>query len=130
MKSGLGRNQKIIGKAPASHDNQLDIYFHFPTATSRQITNFLRGYVDNEINLNSDGSCWGTCSDYKFARNYQCSSGTFCEYRNVGEVNPTCRGTIIDCMYIDKRMEVCPSVSVTLLVALKNVKKYYNFFKC
>lgn len=78
----------------------------------QQVTNFLRGYIDNEINLNAEGSCSGTCSDYKFARNYGCSNGTFCyEQQKVGEADPICRGTIIDCNFIDDKMEICPSVS-------------------
>lgn len=81
-------------------------------ADSQEITNFIRGYVDNQINLNSESSCWGTCSDYKFTRNYDCYNGTFCdEQRKIGEADPICRGTIFDCSFIEEKMEVCPSVS-------------------
>lgn len=78
---------------------------------SIQITNFLTGYVDNEINLNKDGSCWNSCEDYKWAANHRCSDGTFCDQqRRMGHAT-TCNGTILDCSYIDASMQICPSVS-------------------
>lgn len=83
---------------------------------SREVTNFIRGYIDNQINLNEEKSCWGTCSDYKFARNYDCDNRTFCyDQKNVGEADPVCRGTIFDCGFIEEKMEVCPSVSHAVL---------------
>lgn len=77
---------------------------------SMQVTNFLNGYVDNEINLNKEGSCWNTCEDYRFAQNYGCSDGTFCDQqRRIGH-SAACNGTIVDCSYIDSSMKICPSV--------------------
>lgn len=93
---------------------------------SQEITNFLRGYVDNQINLNNDSSCLGTCSDYKFARNYDCYNGTFCDkQKKVGEADPICRGTIFDCGFIEEKMEICPSVS-TINIAITS----FVFFCC
>lgn len=106
---------------PITHDNSLD-NSNFFTANARQITNFLRGYVDNEINLNRDGSCWNTCPDYEFARNYRCFNGTFCHENIIGEADRVCKGTIIDCSFIDQKMEVCPSVSISLKFVLVSLK--------
>lgn len=78
---------------------------------SIQITNFLTGYVDNEINMNKDGSCWNSCPDYKWAQNHRCSDGTFCDLqRRMGHVS-ACDGTILDCSYIESSMTICQSVS-------------------
>ncbi|KAJ6646069.1 hypothetical protein Bhyg_01279, partial [Pseudolycoriella hygida] len=79
---------------------------------SQEITNFIRGYVDNQINFNKEESCWGSCSDYNFARHHVCHNGTFCyDNRKVGEVDPVCRGTIFDCSFIEEKMEICPSLN-------------------
>ncbi|KAG4078084.1 hypothetical protein HA402_002135 [Bradysia odoriphaga] len=76
---------------------------------SIQITNFLTGYIDNEINLNKDGSCWNSCADYKWTQNYGCSDGTFCDrQRRMGHVS-ACNGTIVDCSYIESSMLICQS---------------------
>lgn len=96
---------------------------------SREITNFLRGYVDNQINLNDKKSCWGTCSDYKFARNYDCYNGTFCdEQRKVGEADPICRGTIVDCSFVEEKMEICPSVSISPAIILPSSVSFFLIF--
>lgn len=78
---------------------------------SIQVTNFLTGYIDNEINLNKDGSCWNSCADYKWTKNYRCSDGTFCDQqRRIGHM-ASCNGTIVDCSYIESSMLICQSVS-------------------
>lgn len=39
---------------------------------------FLQGYIDNEVNLNADGSCARTCCDYTKTKHFQCTLGTMC----------------------------------------------------
>ncbi|KAG4074552.1 hypothetical protein HA402_005617 [Bradysia odoriphaga] len=98
----LERASRIVWMCDSNEENVGD---------SLEITNFLRGYIDNEINLNNEQSCWGTCSDYRFARNYGCYNNTFCDVqRKVGEADPVCRGTIVDCLFIEDKLEVCPSM--------------------
>lgn len=80
--------------------------------TSIQITNFLRGYVDNEINLNVHHSCDRSCSDYKTARQHGCYEGTFCDdNRKAGRKDTTCSGQIFDCTFVESDMQICLSVS-------------------
>jgi hypothetical protein len=89
---------------------------------SFQITNFLNGYIDHEINLNQDGSCWNSCEDFKWTRNYRCSDGTFCDQqRKIGNT-AACDGTVVDCSYIDSGMTICPSVRLDRIVN-------YTFFR-
>lgn len=81
--------------------------------TSIQITNFLRGYIDNEINLNVHNSCDRSCSEYKTARQHGCYEGTFCDdRRKAGRKDVTCSGQIFDCTFVESDMKICLSVSV------------------
>lgn len=77
------------------------------------MTNLLQGYVENEVNLNKEGSCAGSCDDYDFARNHHCAEGTFCneELKN-GTKHVICSGTIVDCAFIESDMKICPSVKI------------------
>lgn len=84
---------------------------HSKDDASMQVTNFLSGYVDNEINLNQDSSCWNTCADYNVAQHYRCSDGTFCDQQRRAGRQAACDGTVIDCSYIDSSMTICQSVS-------------------
>lgn len=79
------------------------------TATTyHQITRFVQGYIDNEINLNPDDSCKSTCSDYKETKNYQCGGGTLCADAIVEHSSTKCNGTILNCEFIDDDLTVCP----------------------
>lgn len=46
--------------------------------TFEQVTEFLGGVIDNEVNLNPDGTCQNTCEDYKITKNHICYDGTYC----------------------------------------------------
>lgn len=55
----------------------------------------MQGYIDNEINLNADRSCSGTCSDVKIGRNVGCDNDTICAHDNFRRTR--CGGVIFDC---------------------------------
>ncbi|KAG4078152.1 hypothetical protein HA402_002204 [Bradysia odoriphaga] len=86
-----------------------DMAADFYDGKDNQVTHLLDGYIDNEVNLNNDNDCTQTCSDYKVAKNFGCFEGTYCEQ----QVQPLarCRGTVVDCQFIDWDLEVCPSAS-------------------
>lgn len=80
----------------------------FAATSYHQITRFIQGYVDNEINLNPDESCKQTCWDYKKTRNHKCGGGTLCA-DSVAEHQATkCNGTIYNCEFIDDDLTICP----------------------
>lgn len=79
--------------------------------TSTQLTNFLQGYIDNEINMNSNGSCSMHCRDYRSTWNYGCNKKTICA-TNYFDLNKTrCDGFIRDCDYFGASFDYCPNVS-------------------
>lgn len=86
-----------------------------PTANSYdQVTNFLQGYVDNELNFNSDDTCTLNCVDYTKTKNYLCAPETLCgDTKNVQERNlAVCRGDIRDCVDLgDIDVQVCHTAS-------------------
>lgn len=91
-------------------------YFLRIDDSSIQITNFLRGYVDNEINLNVHKSCDKSCPEYRTARQHGCYEGTFCDYqRKAGRKDTTCTGQIFDCTFVEADMTICLSVSAAVL---------------
>lgn len=73
-----------------------------------QVTRFLQGYVDNEINLNPDSSCKKTCSDYTNTKNYDCKDDTLCAESHVDQASTKCNGTILNCEFIDGELTACP----------------------
>lgn len=67
--------------------------------------------MENEVNLNKDSKCSGSCEDYKFARNRHCAKGTFCGDQAInGSKGHICSGTIVDCTFVESDMKICPSV--------------------
>lgn len=78
------------------------------SATYYQITRFIQGYVDNEVNLNPDASCSQTCEDYTRTHNYDCQSGTLCGEPHIDRASTKCNGTILYCAFIDDDLIACP----------------------
>lgn len=107
--------QRKISLAPSSSCKQQifltkDLLFYsLPGKTYDQITRLLQGYIENEVDMNPDGTCRENCPYYTLTRNYGCFKDQFCAKQTP------CKGRIIDCQYIDSDMMVCPaSVSRSL----------------
>lgn len=76
-----------------------------------QITRFIQGFVDNEVNLNDEKSCKQTCSDYTSTKSFGCAEKTLCsEYSHIDEASIRCKGTIYNCDFIDDDVTVCPAL--------------------
>lgn len=75
---------------------------HKKGETYQEITNFLQGYVENEINLDNHGRCGRDCVEYTFAKS--------------NEKRPTCSGHVLDCNFIDADMWICDAVSDLVVV--------------
>lgn len=64
-----------------------------------QVTNFLQGYVDNELNFNTEDSCKQNCADYTKTKNFQCVSETVCgETQTQHRHLSVCKGDVRDCV--------------------------------
>lgn len=77
--------------------------------TYDEVTRLLQGFIENEVNLNTEDTCSQTCEFYEVA-NATCSSSKekevlFCSRQKM------CYGTILDCEFVDADMQVCLSVS-------------------
>lgn len=81
-----------------------------------QLTNFIQGYVDNEINMNPDGSCAPYCTDFKETKSYGCKEGTMCAANYLDHNKTRCLGTIRDCDYFGPSFNLCPNVSELLFL--------------
>lgn len=94
-------------------------YLHFvPLLVSTaytEVTNFLQGYVDNEANLNEDGSCAATCLDYVVTRHYNCVSGSLCDSSENRHESAKCDGVIRNCDAIDNAdLTICEIVRIKI----------------
>lgn len=71
-----------------------------------QITRLLQGYVENEVDMNTDNTCKENCAYYSWgARQEQCFKDLYCSKQ------PKCSGKIYDCEYLDSDMWICPAAT-------------------
>lgn len=61
--------------------------------------NFLQGYIDNELNFNTEGTCAKSCKDYQYTKHHVCAENTLCAAAmNESERQRiVCNGQIHDC---------------------------------
>lgn len=89
----------------------------FSGETYAEVTRLLQGYIENEVDMNSEGTCRNDCGYYTLAESHDCFKDQFCAKQLK------CKGRIIDCQYIDSDMWVCQSVSIHQLAPLKALHK-------
>lgn len=80
------------------------------SASYTEITNFVQGYIENEVNFNRDGSCSSTCSDYRIAEQHGCANSTMCHINYLDKNKTRCDGQIRSCQFIESDMTLCPNV--------------------
>ncbi|XP_043641072.1 uncharacterized protein LOC122611804 [Drosophila teissieri] len=78
-----------------------DPWKHEYGVTYEEVTRLLQGYVENEVDLNSDGECSRDCGYYKSARNEGCFDSKFCSEQ------PKCSGGVHDCRFVESSMKIC-----------------------
>ncbi|XP_064536031.1 uncharacterized protein LOC135426708 [Drosophila montana] len=76
---------------------------HVLGKTYDEITRLMQGYVENEINLNTESSCYQSCEDYQDVRVTGCQKNEFCNDQ------PKCAGRVHSCQFVDSDMDVCQS---------------------
>ncbi|XP_017130379.1 uncharacterized protein LOC108148044 isoform X2 [Drosophila elegans] len=88
---------------------------HEVGVTYEEVTRLLQGYIENEVDLNSDGSCGRDCSYYKSTKSEGCFDNKFCSEQ------PKCSGGVYDCRFVESDMKVCQ--------AAKNSSRRYEFIQ-
>lgn len=78
---------------------------HTAGQTYEEITKLIQGYLQNEVDLNDKGECWGNCAAYSYTRSHGCYDTKFCGKQ------PLCNGKILHCKFVDSDMTVCKSGS-------------------
>ncbi|XP_013164308.1 PREDICTED: uncharacterized protein LOC106115465 isoform X2 [Papilio xuthus] len=74
---------------------------HKEGETYAEVTRLLQGYIENEVDMNTEGTCRDNCAYYTLAERHDCFKDQFCSRQE------TCNGRIINCQYIDSDMNVC-----------------------
>ncbi|XP_037708402.1 uncharacterized protein LOC119546293 [Drosophila subpulchrella] len=88
---------------------------HEAGVTYEEVTRLLHGYVENEVDLNSDGTCRRDCGYYTSSRSQGCFDNKFCSEQ------PKCAGGVYDCRYVESDMQICQ--------ADKNSNRRYEFIQ-
>ncbi|KAH8248912.1 hypothetical protein KR032_004233, partial [Drosophila birchii] len=72
---------------------------HKSGVTYEEVTRLLQGYIENEVDLNGDGTCRKDCAHYDYTFNYGCYDNEFCSKQ------PACSGRVLDCKYVESTMQ-------------------------
>lgn len=78
---------------------------HFLGETYEEITQLLQGYIQNEVDLNPDGTCRENCAEYTYTKSHGCYQNLYCRQQR------RCNGKIVNCKFVDSDMWICPAVS-------------------
>lgn len=76
---------------------------HKEGKTYLQITELLQGYIQNEVDMNRDGTCRENCAEYTYTKAHGCYKELYCAKQR------RCNGKIINCRFVDSDMWICPS---------------------
>lgn len=86
----------------------MQIFPQFPAAESyEQITKFLQGYIDNELNFNQDDTCTNNCEDFTKTEHVRCADKTLCAQNRRHDV-AVCSGSVRDCKELNNDdIQIC-----------------------
>ncbi|XP_053681824.1 uncharacterized protein LOC128732574 [Sabethes cyaneus] len=74
--------------------------------TFLQFTRLLQGYVENEVDMNTDNTCKENCAYYNWGvKQEQCYKDLYCSKQ------PKCAGKMYSCEYMDSDMWICPAAT-------------------
>ncbi|CAH0564544.1 unnamed protein product [Brassicogethes aeneus] len=76
---------------------------HVKGKTYEEVTQLLQGYVQNEVDMNNEGTCRENCAEYKYTKSYGCYKNLYCRQQR------NCAGKILNCKYYDSDMWICPA---------------------
>lgn len=98
-----------------------NLLLNVPGITFDQVTRLLQGYVENEVDMNPDGTCRENCGFYTLAKHHNCFKDQYCSKQKA------CSGRILNCGYIDSDMWVCPAVSIFLVDVCFRILKNFRY---
>lgn len=102
------RTQELLRKVMERTDRAVwrcDPENHVENETYIAVTRLLQGYIENEVDMNTDNTCRENCNAYTYTESYSCYKDLFCARQ------AKCSGKLINCQFVDADMWVCPSVS-------------------
>lgn len=108
------KTQELLRRVMETADRTIwrcDPVNHVEGETYEQVTRLMQGYIENEVDLNSDGTCMENCAAYQYTESHGCFKDKFCSKQ------PKCNGKILHCRYIDSDMWICPAVSHVLPIS-------------
>ncbi|XP_057660741.1 uncharacterized protein LOC130896576 [Diorhabda carinulata] len=100
--SAINVVKKVMGEASREYW-KCDPKKYVKGETYEEITQLLQGYVQNEVDLNPDGTCRENCAEYTYTKSHGCFQNLYCRQQR------RCNGKIIDCRYYDSDMWICPA---------------------
>ncbi len=71
--------------------------------TYLRLTELLQGHLENEVDMNSLGSCRDSCSTFKVAQPHRCYKNMFCAKQRP------CTGRLFECQFFNADAWVCMS---------------------
>ncbi|CAG0885492.1 unnamed protein product [Darwinula stevensoni] len=82
---------------------------HLEGVTYLQVTDLLQGYIENEVDMNSEGTCTQTCSAYGNGFPDVRTGCTDNRKQKFCSMQRPCNGNIFNCKFIDADAWVCLS---------------------
>lgn len=72
-----------------------------------QVTKFLQGYIDNELNFNQEDTCAKNCEDFTKTEHVRCANETLCANNRRQDV-AVCSGRVRECKELkDDNVQIC-----------------------
>lgn len=108
FESRTNKTHIVLQKVMERADNCLfrcDPTKHEEGKTYERVTKLLQGYVENEVDLNTEETCRETCEHYEVTESFTCFKELYCSKQ------PKCTGKVLYCKYLDSDMWICPAVS-------------------
>lgn len=102
------KTQQMLRRVMERADNSVwrcDPEAHVEGLTFERVTRLLQGYIENEVDMNTEGTCRETCSHYQATQSHTCFKELYCSKQ------PKCNGRVLHCQYVDSDMWICPAVS-------------------
>lgn len=95
LRKVMERADKTVWRCDPNH--------HVEGETFLQLTRLLQGYIENEVDMNGDGTCKETCNFYQYTENHGCFKDMYCSKQ------AKCHGKLLKCQFVDSDMWICPS---------------------
>ncbi|XP_058064472.1 uncharacterized protein LOC131214121 isoform X2 [Anopheles bellator] len=109
LNTRLNRTQALLQRAMEQTSREYwrcdpEARAHRENETFLQFTRLVQGYIENEVDMNTENTCRESCAHYQYGhRQEQCYKELYCSRQ------PKCNGRIYECEYVDSDMSICPA---------------------